>query len=99
MTDQEIIDTIDRVLAEEFELSPDAMRPEAQLVGDFGLDSLDFVDMVVVLQKAFHMKIREEKALREIRTLGDIHQFVLNKSRELAAKGDQPDAGTSGSQS
>ena len=91
MTDPEIIDTVNRVLAEEFELSPDAMLPEAQLVGDFGLDSLDFVDMVVVLQKAFHMKIREEKALREIRTLGDIHRFVLNKSRELAAQGGQPD--------
>jgi len=89
VTDREIIETINKAMQDEFELSPGAMRPEAQLTTDLGLDSLDFVDMVIVLQNAFHMKIRDEKAIREIRTLGDIHQFVLNKHRELAAKSDQ----------
>jgi acyl carrier protein len=39
--------------------------------------------MVVVLEDAFKFKIREEEALREIRTLGDIHNFVLTKSIEI----------------
>jgi acyl carrier protein len=39
--------------------------------------------MVVVLENEFKFKIREEEALREIRTLGDIHNFVLNKSIEI----------------
>jgi hypothetical protein len=46
MTDQEIIDLIDSSLAEEFELDPADMTPEANIYEDLGLDSLDMVDMV-----------------------------------------------------
>ncbi|MEZ4601625.1 MAG: acyl carrier protein [Syntrophotaleaceae bacterium] len=83
MTDQEIIDLIDSSLAEEFELDPEDMNPEANLYTDLGLDSLDAVDMVVVLEGAFKFKIREEDSIREIRTLSDIHRFVISKKRSL----------------
>ena len=83
MTDQEIIDLINTTLADEFELNIDDMVPGAVLKDDLGLDSLDRVDMVIVLEKAFSFKIREEEAIREIYTLSDIHNFVINKKREL----------------
>lgn len=79
MTEQEVIELIDSSLAEEFELERSAMTPEATIYEDLGLDSLDTVDMVIVLESAFSFKIREEEAIRAIRTLGDIHQFVLGK--------------------
>jgi len=79
MTEQEAIDLIDSSLAEEFELDRADMSPEAHLYDDLGLDSLDTVDMVIVLEGAFNFKIREEEAIRAIRTLGDIHRFVLGK--------------------
>lgn len=79
MTEQEIITTIDEALAEEFELELDDMKPEVSLYEDLGLDSLDTVDMVIVLEGAFNFKIREEAEVKEIRTLGDIHNFVIKK--------------------
>lgn len=83
MTDQEITNLINTVLADEFELNIDDMVPGAVLKDDLGLDSLDRVDMVIVLEKAFNFKIREEEAIREIYTLGDIHNFVINKKQEM----------------
>ena len=83
MTEMEIIELINTSLAEEFELNREVLKPEALILDDLELDSLDIVDMVVVLENAFQFKIREEEALREIRTLGDIHNFVLNKRREI----------------
>jgi acyl carrier protein len=83
MTDQEIIGLINDTLANEFELNIDDMVPGAVLKDDLGLDSLDKVDMVIVLEKAFNFKIREEEAIREIRTLGDIHNFVIHKKQEI----------------
>lgn len=83
MTDQEIIALIDSSLAEEFELEPQEMTSEATLYDDLGLDSLDTVDMVIVLEGAFGFKIREEEAIRQIRTLGDIHRFVIDKKRAI----------------
>ncbi len=83
MTDQEIIGLINTTLAEEFELNSENMKPEALIFDDLELDSLDIVDMVVVLENAFQFKIREDDAIREIRALGDIHEFVINKKNAL----------------
>ncbi len=82
MTEQEIIELIDSSLAEEFELDRADMNPEANIYEDLGLDSLDTVDMVIVLEGAFKFKIREEESVRAIRTLGDIHRFVIDKTEE-----------------
>jgi len=83
MTDQEIIEQINSSLAEEFEFALDDMTPDTTLFEDMGLDSLDLVDLVVVLETAFGMKIRDEEAIRKIRTLGDIHAFVIGKKRQM----------------
>lgn len=83
MTNDEIIRIINDSLINEFELDGKKMVPEAILYEGLELDSLDRVDMVIVLETAFKFKIREEKEIRDIRTLGDIHNFVINKIREI----------------
>ncbi len=85
MTDAEIISLINDSLVEEFELESSAMVSEAEIFADLGLDSLDIVDMVVILEGAFGVKIRDDESLREIRTLGDIHHFIIQKKCEKAA--------------
>lgn len=85
MTDQEVIDLIDATISEEFEIDRADLTADATLFEALGFDSLDVVDLVVALEKAFHFKIREEKAVRSIRTLGDVHAFVLEKKRALEA--------------
>lgn len=82
MTDEEFRQKVVDVLSEEFELDPEEMGPEATLYDDLGLDSLDAVDMVVVLQKAFGMKLTDEEALRSIRTMEDLHTFLLQLKAE-----------------
>jgi len=83
MNNQQIINLINTSLSEEFELALENLVPEALIIDDLRLDSLDIVDMVVVLENAFQFKIREEDSIREIRTLRDIHNFVINKKRKL----------------
>ena len=84
MTDEKVIEIINTSLVEEFELDPEKMVPDALLFEDLELDSLDRVDTVIMLERAFKFKIREEEAVREIRTLGDIHRFVIQKIRTLS---------------
>jgi len=83
MTDQDIIEKINSSLAEEFEFDLAKMTPDTSLFEEMGLDSLDVVDLVIVLESAFGMKIRDEEAIRKIRTLGDIHTFVIDKKRQM----------------
>lgn len=79
---QHIIDTVNTALIEEFELDAEAMQPEAHIFNDLGLDSLDAVDMVIVLEKAFGCKLRDEQAVREIRTLSDLYAFIESKQKD-----------------
>lgn len=79
---EEFRNRVVEVLAEEFELDPADMGPEATLYEDLGLDSLDAVDMVVVLQKTFGMKLMDDEALRSIRTMEDLHTFLLRMKEE-----------------
>ncbi len=81
MIQQEIIDIVNRSLAEEFELETENMKPEAHLYKDLGLDSLDAVDMVIVLENAFGRKLRDEKAILKIQTLGDLYAFIEESRR------------------
>ena len=86
MTESEVIKIINESMVEEFELNPEAMVPDARLVEDLEMDSLDFVDLVIVLQNAFDVKLRDDPNVREIRTLGDLHTLILNKKKQLEAE-------------
>ncbi len=82
ISDDELRQKVVEVLAEEFELDPEEMGPGATLYDDLGLDSLDAVDMVVVLEKSFGMKLTDEEALRSIRTMEDLFQFLIRLKKE-----------------
>ena len=82
MSEEALRAKVVEVLAEEFELDPAEMGPEATLYDDLGLDSLDAVDMVVVLEKTFGMKLTDEDALRAIRTMEDLFQFLAKLQKE-----------------
>jgi len=83
MTEQEIIDTINRVFEESFEIEKEKLQPQAHIFNDLGLDSLDIVDLIVALQKSFGVNIRNEESVRNIRTLGDVYQFIFDiKNKE-----------------
>jgi acyl carrier protein len=82
ISDEELCSKAIEVLAEEFELDPEELTPEATLYDDLGLDSLDAVDMVVVLEKTFGMKLTDQDALRSIRTVEDLLNFLIRLKAE-----------------
>ena len=76
MNDDAIAERVNRALMEEFELDPERIAPEAHIRDDLGLDSLDIVDMVIVLEKAFQFKLQNKEPLAKIQTLGDLYAFI-----------------------
>lgn len=48
-------------LIKELEIEEDVIFPEAKLKEDMGIDSLDFVDIVVIVEKNFGFKIKAEE--------------------------------------
>ena len=76
MINDNIITLTNNVFEESFEIEPDRLKPEMNIFEDLGLDSLDIVDLVVALQQKFGVNIRDDERVRQIRTLGDIYQFI-----------------------
>ncbi len=72
---QQVSRLVHEILVDEFEVDEAKLTPDARLGEDLGLDSLDGVDLVVALEKAFKTRIPEAEA-RAIRTLGDIYDQI-----------------------
>ncbi len=85
MQPEEIRSKVDTIMIEEFECEPETLKPEARLGDDLDMDSLDGVDLVVALEKAFQCRIPEEEA-RKIETLGDIYSKVESGLSEMQGK-------------
>ncbi len=60
MDRKEIEDKVKGILVDEFEVDEEKITPEARLIEDLGIDSLDFVDIVVLVEKTFGFKIKPE---------------------------------------
>ena len=86
MTETEVIELANAALAEEFELDVERFVPDASFQEDLGLDSLDAVDMVVVLEKTFSIKIGKDPAILAIRTVGDMHAYIMQKKAALESE-------------
>ncbi|MDP2723012.1 MAG: phosphopantetheine-binding protein [Bacteroidales bacterium] len=74
---KETILKINSFLIEEFELEEDQLVPDALLKDDLDIESLDFVDIAVILENNFGVKVTSEH-LGKILTLHDLYQFVID---------------------
>lgn len=53
------IDTLQKILAAKFALSPDQIQPDTSLEA-LGLDSLDSIEVLFDIEEAFHIRIPQE---------------------------------------
>ena len=77
-TKAEIISNINEFLAEEFEVDVADITPEANLNETLQLDSLDYIDLVVMIESNFGFKVKPED-FPGIKTFGDFHNYVISK--------------------
>ena len=78
MTRQEIEEKVRNFLIEDLEIEEDKIAPEARLKEDMGVDSLDFVDIVVIVEKNFGFKIKPEE-LAGVLTLKQFCDYIEAK--------------------
>lgn len=81
MERKEIESKVRDFLIEDLEIDEDVILPESRLKEDVGIDSLDFVDIVVIVEKNFGFKIKPEEMAGVI-TLKDFYDYI---ERKLAA--------------
>lgn len=83
MTKEEITEKINGFLVDEFEVEVEIIKPEAPLKETLELDSLDYVDLVVLLEGNFNIKVKQED-FTTIRTFQNLYDYVVSKTQHQA---------------
>ena len=79
--DQPIIDKINGFLSEEFEVDASRMQPGANLRQVLELDSLDYIDLVVVVENNFSFKVKPEDFIRVI-SFQDFYTYIISRVQQ-----------------
>jgi len=70
-----IFDKIKEVLAEQFELEPDTITRDTDLLSDLGADSLDLVELIMTLEEEYGINATDE-SIYEHKTVGEITDYI-----------------------
>ncbi|AXB55996.1 MULTISPECIES: phosphopantetheine-binding protein [Flavobacterium] len=83
MNKEEIIARINGFLVDEFEVDNDDIEPDANLKDTLGLDSLDYVDLVVSIESNFGVKLVEADFVG-IATFQNFYDLIETKLKAKA---------------
>ena len=78
MERKEIEEKVKAFLIDELEVEEEKIAPEALLKEDIGIDSPDFVDIVVIVERTFGFKIKPEE-MAGVKTLSDFCDYIETK--------------------
>jgi len=76
--EQPIIDKINGFLSDEFEVDASLIQPEANLRQVLELDSLDYIDLVVVVENNFSFKVKPEDFINII-SFRDFYNYIISR--------------------
>lgn len=77
MDRESIVKTINNLLVEEFELEESLITPDAHLKDDLGLESLDFVDIAVIVKKEYGITLKGTE-VTSIRTMENLYDYIYS---------------------
>lgn len=83
MNQQEIIERINAFMVDDFEVEESDISPDANLKETLDLDSLDYIDLVVVMEQNFGFKVKPED-FQQMITIQDFYDYVSNRLEAAA---------------
>ena len=76
MQNDEIIRKINQLLIDEIEIDETQINPAADLKKDLVIDSLDFVDLFVIVENNFGFKMKAEE-MTDVKSLQDFYNYII----------------------
>lgn len=73
-----------RLISDKLEIGADSISTSSNLISDLGADSLDVIELMMIVEKEFGIKVLEEDS-KELQTVGDIVNFINNNIQSKAS--------------
>jgi len=74
-TDFMVFDRIKEALVSQFEIDPDKITRDTDIMNDLGADSLDLVELIMTLEDEYGISVTDE-SVYEHKTVGEIADFI-----------------------
>jgi len=75
-----MFDTVKDLLVSELNVNADDVKPEAELVSDLGINSLELADLVLICEERFGVEISDDDIHKFI-TVGDIVSYLEENNK------------------
>ena len=76
--EHDVIAKVNAFLIDEFEIEEDEIQADASLKDTLDLDSLDYVDLVVIIENTFGFKVNGED-FKTIITFQDFYRYIIDR--------------------
>jgi acyl carrier protein len=63
------------LISEKFDMPVEKITRETSIIDDLGADSLDIVDMLMMLEEQYNLSIPDDVA-QEMKTVGDVADYI-----------------------
>ncbi len=70
-----LFETVKENLAKQFEIDPETITMDTNLIDDLGADSLDVVELIMSLEESFGITISDDEAAK-LSTVGSIVEYL-----------------------
>ena len=70
-----MFDRVKNVLVTNLQIDEKDIKPEAELVNDLGINSLELADLVLVCEEEFDIEI-DDSSIRNFVTVGDVVSYL-----------------------
>ena len=86
MTHAEIENKANDFFINDLNVEKENICPESRLKEDMGIDSLDYIDIAVLLERDFCIKITDPSEMTNILTLSQFYDYIFNRVKNSENK-------------
>ena len=75
----DIFERMQKIIADQFSVNPDDITADTSFEDDLGADSVDLVELVMVMEEEFEIGEIQEEELSGLKTVGDAVNYIAGK--------------------
>ena len=70
-----MLETLKKLRAEELQIDPNTVTPDAELASDLGLNSIELANLVMICEEKFDITIDDDD-IHKFVTVGDVVEYL-----------------------
>lgn len=75
-----MFEEIKKILVDELQVEEKLVTPEAELINDLGINSLELADLILLCEDKFSIEIKDED-IHNFLTVADVVDFLSKKAK------------------